>query len=104
MSDTPNVFKVFVKELLLIRDEAVRDFVTDTFQALCPDYFWYIPGSVKGHHPPMCRTRGGLVHHVKLAVAFADSLLDMENENDSLLHDQVIAGVLLHDMMKRGAP
>lgn len=99
---TPTIHNVFDKQLALIRSDAIRDFVTDTFQALCPNYFWYIPASVRGHHPPICRSQGGLVHHVKLAVAFADSLLDMENETEGVIHDQVIAGVLLHDMLKRG--
>ncbi len=103
MNTAPDVFKVFKKELLLIQDKEIWNFVTDAFKTLCPDYFWYIPASVGGYHPLICRTRGGLVHHVKLAVAFANSLLDMEDQVEGLLHNQVIAGVLLHDMLKRGA-
>lgn len=100
----PNVYSVFSKELLLIEHLPILHFVLKAFETLCPDYFWYIPASVKGHHPPICRTRGGLVHHVKLAVAFADQLLDSLNIDDSdPKYSQTIAGVLLHDMMKRGS-
>lgn len=101
--DEPTIYKVFPKELNLIKNTAIYDFVTKAFAALCPNYFWYIPASTRGHHPPICRTRGGLVHHVKLAVAFADSILDMLCIQDDLTMSQTIAGVLLHDMLKRGA-
>lgn len=102
MEEHPTIFNVFAKELQLVRHEAVYDFLTRAFQNLCPRYFWYIPASVRGHHPPICRTQGGLVHHVKLAVAFADSFLDMLDIDDDLRASQIIAAVLLHDMLKRG--
>ncbi len=99
----PTVFNVFEEELGLIKDEVVALFTYRAFQHSCPVYFWYIPASVKGHHPPICRTRGGLVHHVKLATAFADTLLDADDIDDSdPRYSQTIAAVLLHDMMKRG--
>ncbi len=98
----PTIYSVFAKELELIQDADIKVFVTEVFQKLCPDYFWYIPASVGGHHPLICRTKGGLVHHVKLAVAFADSLLDSLGIEDDLRISQVIAAVLLHDMLKRG--
>jgi hypothetical protein len=100
--EAPIVWNVFKKELELMQT-TVKDFVTDCFGQMCPNYFWYIPASVKGHHPPICRTRGGLVHHTKLAVGFADGFCDMwDNQIDMLQRDQIIAGVMLHDMMKRG--
>lgn len=98
----PTIFSVFPRELDLIKHEVIYNFVTRAFQNLCPDYFWYIPASVRGHHPPICRTQGGLVHHTKLAVAFGDSLLDSLGIDDDLTTSQVIAAILLHDMMKRG--
>lgn len=100
---SPTVQNVFAKELELIQDADIKSFVTDIFGELCPSYFWYIPASIRGHHPPICRTRGGLVHHVKLAVGFADTFLDMLGIEDDLRTSQVIAAVLLHDMLKRGA-
>lgn len=101
ITESPTIQNVFAKELELIQDADIKSFVIDVFGELCPSYFWYIPASVRGHHPPVCRTRGGLVHHVKLAVAFADSFLDIHLEDD-LRTSQVITATLLHDMMKRG--
>lgn len=103
ITESPTIQNVFERELELIQDADIKSFVTDVFGELCPSYFWYIPASVRGHHPPICRTRGGLVHHTKLAVGFADGFLDMLNiHQNTLKSSQVIAAVLLHDMMKRG--
>lgn len=102
-TESPTIQNVFKKELQLIQDEDIKMFVTAVFDDLCPSYFWTIPASQRGHHPPICRTRGGLVHHVKLAVGFADSFLDMLGIEDDLRVSQVIAAVMLHDMLKRGA-
>lgn len=101
----PTVFNVFASELALITNLDVYRFVTTTFPEHCPDYFWYIPASTRGHHhPPICRLRGGLVHHVKLAVVFADTYLDMLGIDDTdIRYSQTIAAVMLHDMLKRGA-
>jgi len=100
----PDVFKVFEKELNLVTDEEVFRFTVSAFKYHCPDYFWTIPASVRGHHPAICRTRGGLVHHTKLGVAFAKQLLDGANITcEDPRFSQVIAATLLHDMMKRGS-
>lgn len=98
----PTVQHVFDRELCLIRDQSVYLFVTEIFEKLCPSYFWHIPASQRGHHLPLCRTRGGLVHHVKLAVRFAVSFMEMYPYPPDKAHDEVIAAVLLHDMLKRG--
>lgn len=100
----PSAIDIFGKELALINDVVIYQFVTLAFQHHCPDYFWHIPASQRGHHPPICRLRGGLVHHVKLAVVFADTYLDMlDIDDDDPRHSQTIAAVLLHDIWKRGA-
>ena len=101
-AEAPTVQNVFAAELALIQDDDIREFVCNVFAELCPNYFWYIPASVKGHHPPVCRTAGGLVHHVKLAIAFADGFADMLSITDDMVHAQIIAAMLLHDMFKRG--
>lgn len=102
MRKQPTAQNVFDRELCLIRDQGVFAFVTEIFGKLCPGYFWHIPASQRGHHLPLCRTRGGLVHHVKLAVRFAASFMEMWPNAPETAHDEVIAAVLLHDMMKRG--
>lgn len=103
LSESPTVYNVFEKELALIQDDDIKTFVCNVFGELCPNYFWHIPASQRGHHPPVCRLRGGLVHHVKLAVEFADTFLDMQGiDDDDPRHSQTIAATLLHDLMKRG--
>ena len=102
MTATPAI--VFEKELALIKDDVIYQFVTLALQKHCPDYFWHITASVRGHHPPICRLRGGLVHHTKLAVTFADTFLDLLGiDEDDPRYSQTIAAVLLHDLWKRGA-
>ena len=99
----PCVQSVFGKELAIIEHKPIRDFVIAAFSQMCPGYFWYIPASVKGHHPPICRQIGGLVHHTKLAVEFAWAFNEMtETGPSTVTNDMVIASVMLHDMLKRG--
>jgi hypothetical protein len=99
----PDVQSVFKAELSLIEHAPIRNFVITAFNQNCPGYFWYIPASVKGHHPPICRQVGGLVHHTKLAVEFASAFNEMtERDVSTVTEDMVIASVMLHDMLKRG--
>lgn len=101
--ESPTVNNVFEKELALIQNDAIKTFVQEVFGELCPQYFWYIPASQRGHHSPICRLRGGLVHHIKLAVVFADTFLDMLGIDEAeTRYSQTIAAVMLHDMLKRG--
>lgn len=102
IQEQPTAENVFEKELALISNFEVRYFVTQCFGQLCPNYFWYIPASQRGHHIPVCRTIGGLVHHIKLAVKFAHSFMEMWPNAPETSYDEVIAAVLMHDMLKRG--
>lgn len=99
----PTATNVFAHELNWFSLDHVRDFVLHVFGELCPQYFWYIRASQRGHHHPLMRTYGGLVHHVKLALRFARSFSEMSPYVLSeLKYNQVLAAVMLHDMMKRG--
>lgn len=65
---------VFQKELNLIKDTNLRDFI-----AICldnaPDYFFEMPASSTGkYHPEYTLGEGGLVRHTKAAVAIAADL------------------------------
>lgn len=105
LNEQPTVYNVFEKELALIKDADVKGFVIDTFGEMCPQYFWFVSASVTSpRHPPICKISGGLVQHTKLAVTWADTFLDMAGiaERDHR-YSRVIAAILLHDMMKRGA-
>ena len=101
---------IFQKELSLIHDKTIRDFVIECFDKLCPDYFWTCPCSTTGkYHPQVSLGVGGLVRHTKLAVWWGIELLDALERSPELknipakqLWDEVIATLLLHDMVKNG--
>jgi len=95
--------RIFAKELSYIQDESVRNFVVWAFNVLCPEYFWVIPASQRGHHPRKCQALGGLVMHTKLAVRFGRSFIELWPDPPGTAHDEVIAALLLHDMFKRGS-
>lgn len=104
IQEQPTIQNVFTKELEWFDSDMIRRWVIDVFGQLCPNYFWYIPASIKNYHPPVCRLKGGLVHHVKLAMRFAKDFAKMwEAEIDLESRDIIYAAVLLHDMMKHGA-
>ena len=96
---------IFVRELSLIGDEAIRMFTIKCLQA-APKYFWQIPASSTGkYHPDYAATEGGLVKHVKMAVKFAEDLLVLE-QHDHLVKngykDTIYAALILHDICKKG--
>ena len=101
---------IFTHELSLIHDKDIRNFVTTCFDKLCPDYFWTCPCSTTGkYHPQVSLGVGGLVRHTKLAVWWGLELLralgtsfDFRNIPYDKLQDEVIATLLLHDMVKNG--
>jgi len=102
---------IFQKELNLIHDKTIRDFVITCFDKLCPDYFWTCPCSTTGkYHPQIALGVGGLIRHTKLAVWWGIELLKALGTSPELqgivpqdqLPDEVIATLLLHDMIKNG--
>jgi len=103
-----NVETVFAKELKLIKNNEIRELVIVFFEELCPDYFWTCPSSTSGkYHPKLSLGKGGLIRHTKMAVWWGIELLRAVEESPELscikdLQDQVIAALLLHDMLKNG--
>ena len=99
---------IFQKELNLIHDKDIKQFVIECFDKLCPDYFWICPCSTTGkYHPQVSLGIGGLVRHTKLAVWWGIELLRALNKSPELkdiptLQDEVIATLLLHDIIKNG--
>lgn len=97
--------EVFSRELALIKDEQIKDFVIKVFDTLAPDYFWTCPTSTSGkYHPQVSLGEGGLVRHTKLAVWWGVELLRTQEpmREMHLFLDQVIAALLLHDLKKNG--
>ncbi len=103
---------IFAYELSLIHDNSIKQFVIDCFDKLCPDYFWTCPCSTTGkYHPQVSLGVGGLVRHTKLAVWWGIELLralvlgsspGFEDMLPFQLQDEIIATLLLHDMIKNG--
>ena len=101
---------IFQKELSLIHDKDIRNFVIECFDKLCPDYFWTCPCSTTGkYHPQVSLGVGGLVRHTKLAVWWGIELIRALHDSPELksialhiLQDEIIATLLLHDMIKNG--
>ncbi len=101
---------IFQKELSLIYNKDIKNFVIDCFDKLCPDYFWTCPCSTTGkYHPQVSLGVGGLVRHTKLAVWWGVELLKALCTSPGLkdipllvLQNEIIATLLLHDMVKNG--
>ena len=99
---------IFQKELNLIHDTTIRDFVTTCFDKLCPDYFWTCPCSTTGkYHPQVSLGVGGLVRHTQLAGGWGSELMralgtSSELKDITTLQDEIIATLLLHDLIKNG--
>lgn len=91
----------FDKELALIENSRLRNFVHVTLSGV-PDYFFKGPASSTGKYHPACTIKeGGIVVHVRRAVYFADRLCSGWgiSGND---RDRVIAATILHDIAKVG--
>jgi hypothetical protein len=81
----------------------IRDWTLDIFNELAPDYFWKVPASKSGkYHPALSLGEGGLVRHTKLAVWWGLELYKMLPDDPGFTKDEVIACLLLHDLLKYG--
>lgn len=105
-----DVEEIFADELQKIQSVEIREFVIKCFDELCPDYFWTCPSSTSGkYHPKVSLGKGGLVRHTKLAVWWGLELIkalssqpELKEIPEKQLQDEVIAALLLHDLIKNG--
>ena len=89
------------EEIELIKDEELRNFAKYCIERV-PEYFFKVAASSTGkYHPTYTLGEGGLVRHVKAAVKIAESLLELE-QNDDLDHDVIIFALIFHDCLKHG--
>ena len=107
--------EVFSKELGLIYDTDLQEFIGEMLDLL-PDYFTKIPASSSGKfHPTYALGVGGLVRHTKAAVGFYEIfskdriLFSLVPELESASTDEinktsdiVISSLILHDGIKGG--
>lgn len=93
------------RELSLIEDVKLREFIITFIEECVPAYFYIVPASSSGkHHPEYGLGPGGLVRHTKACVKIADDLLSLE-QNETLnecYHDEIIAALIVHDTFKQG--
>lgn len=101
MNHKQNAKQYFAEELASIQNKEIKEFVLDVFDKLTPDYFWTVPCSTSGkYHPQVSLGVGGLIRHTKLAVWWGLELSKaMEIER---YHDEMVATLLLHDLVKNG--
>ena len=97
--------ETFEREINLIEDENLRQFVTNYLNDYVPSYFWEIGASSSGkYHPKFAQGKGGLVRHTKAVVMFAEELLRMNSYQfmPTLYKDFVIIACICHDTCKYG--
>lgn len=94
---------VFEKELGLITDSNLRDFIKNCLEET-PDYFFTMAASTTGkYHPEYSLGDGGLVRHTQAAVKIANDLLRNDLYSKILPHrDEIIAALIMHDSIKKG--
>ena len=91
--------EVFAKEIALIKDLKIQEFVKATLNNT-PDYFFVAQASSTGkYHPPCTNKVGGLLVHVKRAIYIVNRLCDGWGIAN-LDKDIVLAATILHDIAK----
>ena len=94
------VWETFGAELLLVRDEELRNYTAGIIDRL-PNYFWHVPASIMGFHAIASDNAvGGLVRHTQKVARMAATM----GEPWSLDHlsDSMVATAFLHDGLKYG--
>lgn len=96
-----NKQEVFENELVLIKNEDIRESARVLVDKI-PDYFFTIPASSTGkYHPSFATGDGGLVRHTKVAVRMANELFGIYRFPDRT-KDLIILSLLMHDTIKKG--
>jgi hypothetical protein len=93
----------FSEELKLIKNLRVKQLVYQCLEK-APDYFWVVPSSSSGKHPPKDEfVEGGKVIHVKRTVKIGNYLCECLSIT-GIERDCVIAALIMHDLVSRGYP
>lgn len=103
MNHKQNAERYFAEELATIQNKEIKEFVLDVFDKFTPDCFWAVPYSTSGkYHPQVSLGVGGLVRHIKLVVWWGLELLRAWPNTPEEVNDEVIAALILHDLLKNG--
>lgn len=97
--------QLFKREILLIQDEELRDFVRFYFDEYVGKWFWKSGASSSGKfHPQFTHGEGGLVRHTRAVVMVCEELLRINTyaymRDD--FKDYARVACLLHDTCKYG--
>ena len=96
-----NKQEIFENEIVLIKNEDIRDSLRILIDKI-PDYFFTIPASSTGkYHPEYATGDGGLVRHTKAAVRMAHELFGIYKFPERT-KDLIILSLIMHDSVKKG--
>lgn len=99
-----NKSDIFDKELSLIKNLEIKNFVIHMLDNEVPDYFFNVAASSTGkYHPSYALGESGLVRHTKAATRIAYELFrtDLYPYNSDQ-QDIILASLILHDSRKHG--
>jgi 23S rRNA maturation-related 3'-5' exoribonuclease YhaM len=90
--------EMFIKELNLIKDESLRNILTNILDNDIDSYIFEVPASSTGkYHPKFAQGPGGLVRHTK---AMVKVLTVFENARPDLDWDCIYSAAIMHDCCK----
>lgn len=95
----------FEREIQLIKDNDLRDFVRYVFDVFVGEWFWKSGASASGkYHPQFTKGIGGLVRHTRAVVMVCAELLKLNSYAymNETYKDYAIVACLLHDIGKYG--
>ena len=96
---------MFTNELSRVKNESLRNAVTEYMNTAVPAYFFEIGASSSGkYHPAFSQGQGGLVRHTKAVVMVLDELMKLSTyaymPDD--YKDYAYAAAIMHDTCKYG--
>ena len=97
--------EIFEKEISLIKEESLRDFIRYYLNECVPNVFWTTGASASGRfHPNFAQGEGGLVRHTKAVVMFCNELMRMSQwaYMTDERKDLAILACIAHDTVKYG--
>ncbi len=96
---------IFEEELNLIQNEIIRNWTKGALNQIPVYFFWVAASSTGKYHPGFASGEGGLVRHTKVAVWFAKTMLELEQNQNVFSpdeRDRIISALILHDGFKHG--
>ena len=96
---------MFTNEIANIKNEALRNAVTEYMNTAVPAYFFHIGASSSGkYHPKFSQGEGGLVRHTKAVIMVLNELMNLSTNAymPQDYKDAAYAAAIMHDTCKNG--